>query len=347
MGWYQVDSSSDRSSSDYSIWERNLIQGVGGSPIQSLYTSLIQSMAVIIGLILVVILLRYKSVITIQHKPVFGRLVTDFTLPALIFTSLSRQPLMKDELMAVGAMMISLLTCMMLAWVVGKSLKLDPRTLGAFILVAAFGSSSTLGYALVSQAFSSQPAALAEAVIISELGVGILIFTVGVAVAMYYGRQEGNSPTSGLKAFLVSPIFIALILGLAFAYFNPGLPGPVTTVAFRILDLIGESLPVFVALAIGLMLKPIPFRSLSYLIIAVAAIKLVIKPLISLAIADTELLPPMTTEILLIETAMPSGTVAAVLADRYGCDGATASALVVATYALSLLTIPLIMLLVA
>ncbi len=42
---------------------------------------------------------------------------------------------------------------------------------------------------------------------------------------------------------------------------------------------------------------------------------------------------------------MPSGTVAAVLADRYGCDGATASALVVATYGLSLLTIPLIMLL--
>jgi predicted permease len=42
---------------------------------------------------------------------------------------------------------------------------------------------------------------------------------------------------------------------------------------------------------------------------------------------------------------MPSGTVAAVLADRYGCDGAIASALVVATYGLSLLTLPLIMLL--
>lgn len=51
------------------------------------------------------------------------------------------------------------------------------------------------------------------------------------------------------------------------------------------------------------------------------------------------------TEILLIEAAMPSGTVAAVLADRYGCDGSIASALVIATYGLSLLTIPLIMLL--
>jgi len=39
---------------------------------------------------------------------------------------------------------------------------------------------------------------------------------------------------------------------------------------------------------------------------------------------------------------MPSGTMAAVLADRYGCDGGIASALVIATYGLSLLTIPLI-----
>ncbi len=313
---------------------------------QSLYTSLIQSMAVIIGLILVVLLLRYKSVITVQQKPVFGRLVTDFALPALIFTSLSRQPLERGELLAVGAMMISLLSCMVLAWVVGRAMKLESKKLGAFILVASFGSSSTLGYALISQIFSSQPSALAEAVIISEIGVGILIFTVGVAVAMYFGRQEGSSLTSGLRAFLISPIFIALILGLATAQLNLTMSGPAIAIIFRILDLIGQSLPIFVALTIGLMLRPIPLQSLSYLIIAVAAIKLIVKPLISLAIAHTELLPSLETEILLIETAMPSGTVAAVLADRYGCDGAIASALVVATFALGLLTIPLIMLLV-
>jgi len=304
-------------------------------------------MAVIIGLIIAVLLLRYKSVIDIQHKQVFGRLVTDFTLPALIFTSLSRQPLRGDELMAVGAMMISLLTCMVLAWVAGRAMRLSPKQLGAFILVASFGSSSTLGYALITQVYSSDPAALAEAVIISELGVGILIFTVGVAVAIYFGRHEDISPTSGLKAFLISPIFIALILGLvaAIAHLNLGQAGPAATIFFRILDLIGESLPIFVALAIGLMLRPIPIRSLSYLIIAVAVIKLLIKPLISFAISQTELLPSMDIEILLIETAMPSGTVAAVLADRYGCDGSLASALLVATYGLSLVTIPLIMLL--
>jgi predicted permease len=84
-------------------------------------------------------------VITIEHKQVFGRLVTDFTLPAWIFTGISRQPLKEDELMAVFAIMISLFI------------------FGAFILVSSFGSSSKLGYALITQVFSSDPAALREA----------------------------------------------------------------------------------------------------------------------------------------------------------------------------------------
>ena len=49
-------------------------------------------------------------------------------------------------------------------------------------------------------------------------------------------------------------------------------------------------------------------------------------------------------QILILETAMPSGTIAAVIAARYGCDGTVAANLVLATYALSLLTLPLIFL---
>jgi predicted permease len=56
-------------------------------------------------------------------------------------------------------------------------------------------------------------------------------------------------------------------------------------------------------------------------------------------------LPSIEIDILILETAMPSGMVAAVLCDRYGCDGELASVLVIATYLFSLVTIPFIMLL--
>jgi len=311
----------------------------------SIYSSLLQSLAIIVGLILVSLLLRKKSIITEEQRPVFGRLVTDFALPALIFSGLATQTFETDELVAVGIMATALLICMFLGWVAGKALGLKAGQLGAFILVAAFGSSSTLGYALISQAFPNDPAILAEAVVISELGVGILIFTVGVAVAIYFGQGAGGSLTSGLKTFLKSPIFISLILGLAFSFFKLSSTNPIFALLFRMLDVIGGSLVIFVALAIALMLKSIPLKKLSHLIIAVALIKLLAKPLIAFAMAETETLPMTVTEILLIEAAMPSGTVAAVLADRYGCDGSIASALVIATYGLSLVTIPIIMLL--
>ncbi|HII05800.1 MAG TPA: hypothetical protein HA349_00350 [Methanotrichaceae archaeon] len=321
----------------------------GPNLVISIYSSLLQSLAIIVGLILVSLLLRKKSIISEEQRPVFGRLVTDFALPALIFSGLARQSFETEELVAVGIMATALLICMFLGWIGGKALGLKAGQLGAFILVAAFGSSSTLGYALIGQAFPNDPATLAEAVVISELGVGILIFTVGVAVAIFFGQGAGGSLTSGLRTFLKSPIFISLILGLAFSFLKLSPTNPVFKTAldllFRMLDVIGGSLVIFVALAIALMLKPIPLKKLSHLIIVVALIKLLAKPLIAFAMAETETLPMTVTEILLIEAAMPSGTVAAVLADRYGCDGSIASALVIATYGLSLVTIPLIMLL--
>ncbi len=214
---------------------------------------------------------------------------------------------------------------------------------------ASFGSSSTLGYALISQAFPKDPATLAEAVVISELGVGILIFSVGVAVAIYFGQGGRGSPTAGIRTFIKSPIFISLVLGLSYTLLEPSPSNPALKTAldllFRMLDAIGSALVIFVAMAIALMLRPIPLRKLGGLIVAVALIKLLAKHLLAFGMAEAMDLPMTVTEILLIETAMPSGTVAAVVADRYGCDGSIASALVIATYGLSLLTIPLIMLL--
>ncbi|MBN1323011.1 MAG: AEC family transporter [Methanotrichaceae archaeon] len=310
----------------------------------SLYLSLIQAMIVILGLVFVGLILKRRGVISPDDRVIFGRLTTDLALPALIFVTLARQNIQEGELAAVWIMAVSLLSCMALAWIVGRALGLLAGQLGAFILVASFGSSSTLGYALISQTFTD-PAALGEAVIISELGVGIPIFTVGVAVAIYFGQGRGGSIQSSFKAFLKSPIFISLILGLAVALLHLNWGEFPLTILTRILDLLGGTLAIFVSLAVALMLRPIPFRSLAPLILAAAAIKLLAKPLLAFALARAELLDPLDMEILLIETAMPSGTVAAVLADRYGCDGGLASALLIATFAVSLITIPLIMLL--
>jgi len=64
----------------------------------SIYSSLLQSLAIIVGLILISLLLKKKSIISEEERPVFGRLVTDFAHPALIFTGLERRCFEMSEL---------------------------------------------------------------------------------------------------------------------------------------------------------------------------------------------------------------------------------------------------------
>ncbi|WP_444921076.1 AEC family transporter [Microbulbifer sp. CnH-101-G] len=96
-----------------------------------------------------------------------------------------------------------------------------------------------------------------------------------------------------------------------------------------------------VAFSIGLALRPIAVRQLAGLILVVVLLKLVAEPMVAWALAMPIKLPHIERELLVLQAAMPSGAIAAVLAKRYGCDGGVASAMVVATSFISLITLPL------
>jgi predicted permease len=102
-----------------------------------------------------------------------------------------------------------------------------------------------------------------------------------------------------------------------------------------------NGLEILVAVSLGLMLRPIDLKPILPLFFLIVGIKLIINPVLALLGATALGLSPLAAEILVIESAMPSGAIAAVVAGRYGCDGALASALVIATYIVSLATIPI------
>jgi hypothetical protein len=145
-----------------------------------------------------------------------------------------------------------------------------------------------------------------------------------------------------MKHFFVSPIFISFVLGLLVSQV-PVASGFFTSNFWTIFfDYFNNGLEILVAVSLGLMLKPVQIRHILPLFLLIVGLKLFLQPLLVLYGASFLSLSPLATEILVIEAAMPSGAVAAVIADRYGCDGPLASALVIATYLVSLLTIPLV-----
>lgn len=305
------------------------------------------SLFILVALVLLTLLLRNRSILTTQHQSLFSRLVTDFSLPALIFINLARRSFEVEKLLPALIMFITILIACSLGFAAGKILKMDRKSLGAFVLVSGWGSSSTLGYALITQVFPNNCEAMQDALVISELGAGVPLFLLAIPVAMYFGQEHADTKSvlASIREFFLSPIFIALVLGIACSFLNLPWNDTALRTLDTLLDIIASTLEVFAAFAIGLMLQKIPVRQLLPPIAALFCINLIAEPLIALAGAHLFGLPQIEEQVLVIEASMPAGAVAAVIAARYGCNGGLASALTITMYVLSLATIPLVYLL--
>ena len=311
------------------------------------FFTLIESILILVILISTTFWLKHRGIIDDSTKPIFSKMTTDYALPALIFSSLCTKDINWVQLYPVFIMLGASIIVLIIAYFIGKFLRLSSKQLGVFIVLAGFGSSSSLGYPLIKEIFPNNVNAMTEALVIGELGACIPFFIIGVAIIIFFGGREEGKPTFGatLIPFLRSPIFLSLVFGVIFAFLDFPPENVVFSFVIRVLSIIGGTLIVFVAISVGLMIKPVRFRTILPLVLAVSVLKLIIDP--GLAIAGSSLLaiPKIESEVLVIESAMPSGVVATVVADRYGCDGEFASIVVIITYLLALFTIPLMSLL--
>jgi hypothetical protein len=313
----------------------------------SQFQAILESLIILVALCSAAIWMRRQGTIKLEEQRVFGRLVTDFALPAVIFSSLSRVPFSAESLLPALLLMAATLAMLVPAWAIGKVLRLDRPVLGSLLLVASFGGSSTLGISLIRRVFGDKPVVMSDSVLMGEYGVILPVFTLGVAIALYYGRRDDQNGNlwEACKPFFLSPIFLALVFGTIASLIGWPEDQAVIQLIDSLLVVSGRSLIVLVGFSIGLSLKPLAYRELTTLIAIVIVLKLIVEPLVAWLLALSFELPHLQQELLVLQAAMPSGAISAVIAARYGCDGAVASALVIATAILCLVSLPLIVLL--
>jgi len=114
----------------------------------NVYLHTLTSIFVLALVILLVVLLRKRGVLKQENGILFSKLVTQVTLPALIFEALARSTVEWQYLLLFLFMFGSEMILLLVAWGAGKVLGLKRSQMGSFLLVSAFGSSSLLGYAL-------------------------------------------------------------------------------------------------------------------------------------------------------------------------------------------------------
>ena len=71
-----------------------------------------------------------------------------------------------------------------------KCLTSDRGKIGAFMIASSFGSSALLGYPFIQMVFPNNPEAMTDAILISEIGVGLPLFILCPLVAMWFGKER-------------------------------------------------------------------------------------------------------------------------------------------------------------
>ena len=297
----------------------------------------------------VIQLLKWRGVFNDSHQPVFDRLVTELALPAIVFglvtTTTFENGWILPILIITGAVIVS----MLIAWGVSTALKFSPAVTGTVVILSAWGSTYTLGTPVLGAVFGVASSEAALGNVLGSFGFALPFFTIGILVAGYFGLKERSEKFvlfPFLKEYLWSPVFLAFWLGLVvavlFTVFQVPGAGLYTDFFQDFFVVIQHALNLLVWIAVGLLLRPVQIRTLLPPLVIVVAVHLCLLPALVFLLGYAAVLPAMQLEVSVILAAMPSGAIAGVIAQRYGCDGKLAAAILIATYLISLVTLPLI-----
>jgi hypothetical protein len=293
-------------------------------------------------LVVAAYLLKHKGVLRQEDSQLFARLLTQAVLPATIVYQLWTHRLSTESLLPVLVIFLSGVVSLAISWLAGLILKFDRQSTGALMIVSSFGSSALIGYPIIQFAFANNPRALAEGIIISELGVGLPIFILCPAVAMYFGGTlEANRDVRRLvKDYFLSPIFLSVLLGLALSRVDIPAGTPVVDTIMETLKMIQGATVVISALILGLQLSLHPMRGFWGLIMASILVQMLFQPWFNDLLAGLLSVDVENRQILVLISAMPAAILGPVFAARYDCAAKTATLLTFTHIVLSPVVVP-------
>ncbi len=218
----------------------------------------------------------------------------------------------------------------------------EEKTRGMMRFAMTFSNNGFLGIPLAIAVFGTESIVPAIVIVLNIIN-NILIFILGTYLA-----SGGDKSAISIKKALVSPVLIAFFVGLALNLLDVGTHAPVIVDFSEHLKNIVTPLSMIV---LGIKLADIPIKSLftSKKCYYVSVVKLILFPVIAVAIGFAmQSIPGLGKDFILamfISFAMPTAGLAATLADKYDGDSENSVVFTLGTTILSILTIPLLYLL--
>ncbi len=278
---------------------------------------------------------RKRNIITADMTGKLSNLLLQVTQPFLILSSfnfgLSREMLRNALLVLVLSLLIHLFS-MLLAKFLYSRYEENRRNVLKFITV--FSNCAFMGFPVLHSIFGSK-----------GVFYGALYVIPFNVLALYYGMLifSGKSDRNTIKNIATHPIIISVAVGMVLFLLKIQLPKPVS----EAIATTGSITTPLSMLIVGSLLADVPLRGIlrGSEIYFGSIMRLIVMPLIVYGLLSLLPLPKEVLQVCVILTAMPAAANTAILSKKYGGDALLSSKFISITTILSILTIPLILML--
>lgn len=320
----------------------------------SLFLLTLRALAPLFLLILLGYGLKRARILHTAHVPVLNGVVVNLTLPALVVLGLARAPrLPLSEALLPLALLLAQIITLAAAFALGRGLRLPGPTLGATLIVGAFGNTGFLGYPMT---LALLPVRFPDAILLDQFGMTILLYLSAAVIGARLG--SGQAGAAGLPGqeraailkFLRSPLFLSLVVGslarvIPWPHALLSLPAVqwVGSVMAQCLTYLGQGTTPVVLLALGVALRPGAARLHLRPLLLSSALKLLLCPLAMWALCLAFGLSGDRLRVGVLLAAMPTAVVASVLCGQHELEGDYAVGAVFASTVFSALSVPLLL----
>ncbi|HUX11947.1 MAG TPA: AEC family transporter [Spirochaetia bacterium] len=215
-------------------------------------------------------------------------------------------------------------------WAAGRLMALDPAKRAALSLTTIFSNSNNYGLPVLLLAFGAAGFSLGAAYVIGQV---ILVNTLGLFLAARSSFRPGEAMKRILRVPLIYACAAGILLYITRIELPKGLNGG--------LKLLGNAYPAVVLVILGVQIRKMKWEGFKRIEVWVAVVlRMVVIPLISLAVLSVLGFHGLLARVLLVETAMPAAINGVVLAEKYGADTELVAFTVSVTTLISFVSLP-------
>ena len=303
-----------------------------------------------IGLLIAVgVVVRKIGLVNDQISGALSKILINVTLPATLIMGMQRE--FSAELMADGLLVFAIVLCKQLLFfglgmALSRLFKIPKGRRGVFTAAIAFGNVTFLGIPVIMAIFGEYALFYLA---MGQIAFHLTLYSLGVWYISkdgeYRSRIEGRMEEKQKKRrpFRINLAFGASLTGFVLFVLGIRITGPI---AASLGHLGNMTTPLAMLVMGGLLTKGSPKdfladKSLAFL----ALLKMILLPTLSFLVLRNFVQDSLILGVLVYFRAMPTGVLVAVAAEEFGADSAYAARIAFVTTLLSLVTLPLLSLL--